>query len=130
MTRKNFESYIHKIYGVSPDYPWMGYPEYAVFRHAHNQKWFCVVMKVSKARLGINAVESIDIVNLKCEHGLADFLWQENGVYPAYHMNKWHWVSVALDGSADTEMLKRLLDTSFKLTAGKMAKDGKQAPII
>ena len=34
-------------------------------------------------------------------------------------MNKTHWLSVALDGSADTEAVKLLLEMSYDLTAPK-----------
>jgi predicted DNA-binding protein (MmcQ/YjbR family) len=42
-----------------------------------------------------------------------------DGVYPAYHMTKSHWVSVALDGSCDDEDVKFILNVSHELTKGK-----------
>lgn len=41
---------------------------------------------------------------------------QEKGFLPAYHINKEKWISILLDGSADAELLKDLLDMSFQLT--------------
>ncbi len=37
-------------------------------------------------------------------------------MFPAYHMNKAHWLTIALDGSAEEEKLKFLLDMSYELT--------------
>ena len=49
----------------------------------------------------------------------------ENGFYPAYHMNKSNWITVALDGSADNEKIKFLLDMSFDLTSKKTKNERK-----
>ena len=37
-------------------------------------------------------------------------------------MNKEHWISIALDGSADDERIKSLVDLSFDLTDVKVKK--------
>lgn len=41
------------------------------------------------------------------------------GFFLAYHMNKEHWISAALDGSVDAEELRALLAESFARTAPK-----------
>ena len=46
-------------------------------------------------------------------------LMGNDGIYPAYHMNKEHWLTVALDGSVLEENLKFLLALSFDLTDRK-----------
>ena len=46
-------------------------------------------------------------------------------MFPAYHMSKTHWVTVALDGTeagASDEMLAFLADVSFTLTQGPAKK--------
>ena len=40
----------------------------------------------------------------------------EPGIFPGWHMNKAHWLSVALDGSVDEEKLRFLVDMSYELT--------------
>lgn len=65
--------------------------------------------------------EVADVVNLKCDPiAIGSVISENRGVYPAYHMNKQHWISVLLDSSrvrgADNEVLKMLLDVSFDLT--------------
>lgn len=37
---------IKETFGVSPDFPWDDYPDYAVFRHQDNNKWFAVILTV------------------------------------------------------------------------------------
>ncbi len=40
-------------------------------------------------------------------------------------MNKEKWITAALDGSADSEKIKSLLDMSFDLTAVKRGRRGR-----
>jgi len=51
---------------------------------------------------------------------------REEGIYPAWHMNKTHWLSVAVDGSTDEERLRLLLDISFELTSAKIRSNRKE----
>ena len=116
MNRREFESLIFETYGVKPEYPWEKYPTFEVYRHKANRKWFAVIMTVEKSKIGIKADGLIDIVNLKSDFDIITLARQEKGFFPAYHMNKEHWLSVALDGSVDKEKLKFLLGLSFDLT--------------
>ena len=54
----------------------------------------------------------MEIVNLKCETDLIPTLIRESGIYPAYYMNKQHWISVDIEGYEDIEKLKMLVDMS------------------
>lgn len=122
MYREELVGYISDVYGVSADYPFLQYPDVAVFRHNNNKKWFAVIMRIPKSKLGIDSEEEIDIVNFKCSPVLTGSLRNETGMFPAYHMNKSNWISVALDGSADAERIKWLIDISYELTAKKTKK--------
>ena len=44
MTRKDIEKHMLETYGCEPEYPWLRFPGYAVYRHSENRKWFAVVM--------------------------------------------------------------------------------------
>ena len=100
MTRKELEEYIYKTYKVRPDYPWKRDRENGVFRHADNNKWFAIAMKIPQNRLGTDSEKMIEIVNVKAEPVLISGLWNTPGFYPAYHMNKTNWITIALDGTA------------------------------
>ncbi len=54
----------------------------------------------------------MDVVNLKCEPDLIPNLINEKGIYPAYHMNKRHWISVEIERYEDLEKLKMIVDIS------------------
>ena len=116
MNRQGLEKYIFDRYGVSPEYPWSKYPTFAVFRHESNQKWFAVIMTIDKSKLGIKEDGQMDVVNVKCEPNLAASMWGQPGIYPAYHMNKEHWLTVALEEGLLEDNLKFFLSLSFDLT--------------
>jgi len=126
MNRAEFEQFILEHYGITPDYPWMKYPNFEVFRHVNNQKWFALVMDVQKDKLGLSGVSFISVVNLKCDPILIGSLRSEPGFFPAYHMNKDGWITVALDGSVPDEKIKVLLDMSYGMTAPKARKKKKE----
>ena len=117
MTKQQAIAYIRNNYGVEEDYPWEDLDAF-VFRHRASKKWFCLFMDVSASCLGIDDKENITIVNLKAPRDMRDDLLREDGIYPAYHMNKQHWISLDLR-RADEKMLGVLIDISFKATAMK-----------
>lgn len=119
MNRTELINYITEIYSADAEYPFMQYPDAAVFRHANNKKWFAVIMNVQKRKLGVDDDGATNIVNLKCDPILSGSLRGDAGIFPAYHMSKTNWISVALDGSVETEKIKWLLDLSFELTSKK-----------
>ena len=120
MTREELKAYIFEEYGVVEDYPWENDNSSAVFRHSDNKKWFAIVLKVSAEKLGINNGKIIDVVNVKCDNILIGSLIKESGFFPAYHMNKSCWITAALDGTADGEKIKWIVDMSFEATKNKV----------
>ena len=116
MTKREFFEYCASAYGTSPDYPFDEDFETAVLRHADNRKWYAIVMKVSRRKLGLDSDEVIDVVNLKLPTEMFGSFGAENGVHPAYHMNKLHWVSVILP-DAPEDIVRFLLNVSFEVTS-------------
>lgn len=122
MNATELKAYIAQTYAADAEYPWAQYPNYAVFRHGGNQKWFALLMELPQAHLGLQEDGVIQIVNLKCDLILTGSLREKPGFFPAYHMNKQHWITVSLDGQVSDDELKILLDMSFELTAVKAKK--------
>ena len=58
-------------------------------------------------------------MNLKCGPIMLGSMLMEPGFFPAYHMSKAHWISAALDGSAEVDRIKLLLDVSYEMTERK-----------
>ena len=98
----------------------MKYDDNAVFRHSDNRKWFALVMGVRKDKLGLSGEGYVDVMNLKVDDMfLREMLTQQDGIMPAYHMNKQHWISVLLDGTVAEKKIFELIDISFAATASK-----------
>lgn len=119
MTKEALIRHINNFYSTNAEYPFTSSPDTAVFRHYTNKKWFAIIMTVSKDKLGLKSTDNIDIVNVKSDPILIGNLMGEKGFFPAYHMNKTYWITIALDSSADDEKLKFLLDLSYDLTKNK-----------
>jgi len=117
MTREQLEAYIQENYNSDPEHPWAPESDHTVFRHTNNRKWFAVVMEISKSKLGIKEDGMICIVNLKCDPMMLGSFLCEEGIFPAWHMSKNHWLSAAAEN--DDERLKFLINESFNLTARK-----------
>ena len=122
MNRKELEEYIQNNYSAEPDHPWVKYPNYVVFRHQSNKKWFALIMDVPKKKLGLQEYDILNVVNFKCNPVLLGSLLNEKGFFPAYHMSKSNWITVSLDGSVADDKIKMLLDMSFDATMSKIRK--------
>ena len=114
----NITTHIRDEYGVEPEFLWPErYPTYCIFRHGGNKKWFALIGRIEWKSLGRDGKELVDIINLKFDNGQAlDFADNTPGVYPAYHMNKQHWITIALDGTLPDEMVMELVKKSYLLT--------------
>lgn len=109
-------AYVEKEYGTIPDNPWKKSPENKVLRHKSNNKWYGLIMPVAKSKLGLSGTEDVDVINLKCEPMFAEILRQQDGIFPAYHMNHTKWISILLDGSVDMDTILNQIDMSYQLT--------------
>lgn len=109
-------NYVRNQYGIEADHPWTKYPDYAVLRHRSSHKWFGLIMQINENKLGLVGNQLIDVINLKCDPFLISTLKSESGVYPAYHMNKEHWLTISLNSHFSKEKLFGLVDLSYDLT--------------
>ena len=83
-------------------------------------KWFALVASIGRDKLGLDGKGYIDVINLKINDPmLQDELIHENGIFPAYHMNKKHWITVLLDGTIPKKQVENLIDVSFLATGNK-----------
>ena len=129
MDRQVVFEYIKKKYKVMPEYPWRKYDSNAVFRHSDNKKWFALVMDVQKNKLGLSGTDYINVVNLKIDDMFfRDMIIREDGIMPAYHMNKMHWITVLLDDTVPDDRVFELIDMSFMATASAKKKEKIRPP--
>ena len=76
------------------------------------------MIRVSRRKFGFDSDEVIDVVNLKLPTEMFGSFGEADGVYPAYHMNKLHWISVLLPDASD-DVVQFLVNVSFEATKDK-----------
>ena len=114
---KSIMDQIQEKYGNQLEYLWEKSPDTAVLRHEGNQKWYAVLMKISWEKLEKGREGQVEALNLKHDQ-VADLL-SKKGIYPAFHMNKRYWISVALDDTLSDEEVLELIERSWSLTIKK-----------
>lgn len=119
MTRTGLEAYIESTFGITADYPFTGDFVTAVFRHTGNRKWFAIAMRIPRSKLGMNGDAPIDVVNVKCDPEILHSFHDQPGIFPAYHMNRNHWLTLTLDGCVSDDTMAFLLGISYDLTKNK-----------
>ena len=122
-------AYVKEKYGASPENLWMRYPNYAIFRHADNGKWFALMMDVEKNKLGLPGNDVVDILNVKLTDPiLADLLAQQPGYMRGYHIARGNWISILMDGTVPRKDLCRWVDESYLATASVRQKKKMRPP--
>ena len=114
---KRIMTRVQEKYENQLEYLWEKSPDTAILRHENNQKWYAVLMKISWDKLEKGREGLVEAVNLK--HDQVSDLLVKKGIYPAFHMNKRYWISVALDDSLSDEEMLELIEKSWNLTLKK-----------
>lgn len=118
-TAQSLIKYARDYYAARIEYPWQAHPTFAVVRHEHSDKWFALVITASEYTLGLsdNAEKMLDAVNMKLDPLDVEFLKNQPGFVPAYHMNKTHWITLLLTGTVPDKQIEEMLATSYTLTS-------------
>ena len=114
---KRIMAFVQEKYGNQLEYLWEKSPDTAVLRHEDNQKWYAILMRIPWDRLDKGREGLVEAVNLKHDQ-VADLLSQD-GIYPAFHMNKRYWISLPLDDTLTDEKVLELFERSWFLTSKK-----------
>ena len=82
-------------------------------------KWYGLMMQVPLQKLGVASKADALILNVKIHPEDKEQLIAHDGIYEAYHMNKKHWISIALNVCSDDALAKECIYTSYKCVAKK-----------
>ena len=80
-------------------------------------KWYALLSDVEYNKLNKNTdiTTKVKILNVKYpKDNILDIIDNKN-IFPAYHMNKKHWISIVLDKNIKLETIKELIDISYSL---------------
>ena len=118
--RNDIFKYVKETYQSEIEYPWIKFPNYCVFRHKDNNKWYGLIMNIPYAKLGEDKKGMVDILNVKIDDFmLKEFLVKQKGIYEGYHIARGKWISILLDGTVNLNQVYDLLDKSFVATGNK-----------
>ena len=85
-----------------------------VYNVKENGKWYALMMEIPFSKLGITSDETALILNVKISPEEKEILLQKEGVFEAYHMNKKHWISIALNVCKDEAFIQKCIENSYK----------------
>ena len=85
-----------------------------VYNVKENGKWYALMMEIPFSKLGITSDEIALTLNVKISPEEKEILLQEEGVFEAYHMNKKHWISIALNVCKDEAFIQECIENSYK----------------
>ena len=101
-------------YDALPEFLWDDTPGCGVFRNKRSNKWFGIIMNVSKNKLIGDDKTIIEVLNVNL-NDMTEYYLKNKGIYPAYHMNKRNWVSIILDDTLKDNEIMDLIDISYNL---------------
>lgn len=107
--------HVRATYGDEPEFLWPRTPAGAVYRRKDTDKWYALMMTISKSKLGLASDESVDVLNVKMKPEEIAALIDGIQYHQAYHMNKRHWVSICLDGSLPIAEIFAKIAVSYAL---------------
>lgn len=128
--------YAEETYGEKPEFLWKQFPTNAILRRKDNKKWYAAFLTVSpnklKASEGMPKNETksgskeqndpAEIIDFRIEEEKLPGLLDGRKYFPAWHMNKKHWITVLPGESASFEEVRLLLENSRLLAAQTQTK--------
>lgn len=123
-------NYFAETYSEPPDHPFTKWPAYSVLRNPENRKWYGIIMPLRRSALtGDSEADAdtdpiVEVLNVKVVPETIPSLLQQTGIFPVYHMNRKHWVSIVLNDSVPDAEIIRLLEVSRGFGMRKCFKKG------
>lgn len=106
-------SYVKDKYQTTPEYPWAETP--SAYTLKTNNKWYGLYMKIPFKSLKIAQEGEVEIINLKNNPEKIKNIIDNKVYYPAYHMNKKHWLTIILSNKTNLKEVYELIDESYNL---------------
>lgn len=112
--------YVKERYNSTTVKPFKTNPDIKALVTTKN-KWYALFLDVEYSKLQKDSLvdSKVKIINLKHLSSEISTVINNRNVFPAYHMNKNHWISVVLDNNIDIEYVKELIELSYNLVNNK-----------
>ena len=117
---ENVLRYVKERYNSTTVKPFKTNPDIKALVTIKN-KWYALFLDVEYSKLQKDSLvdSKVKIINLKHLSSEISTVINNRNVFPAYHMNKNHWISVVLDNNIDIEYVKELIELSYNLVNNK-----------
>ena len=112
---KEIVAYVKNKYGDELEFLWEKSPKNAVIRRKSSNKWYAVILTISKRKIGLDSDKIIEVINLHNIPKEIEKLIDYKRYFPAYHMNKKHWCTICLDGTIELKEIYKKIDISYEL---------------
>ena len=101
-------------YGGNHVNPFKKHPDILAFVNEKN-KWYALFLDVDYSKLNKNTdiTTKVKILNVKYPTDKILEIIDNKNIFPAYHMNKKHWISIVLDENIKLKIIKELIDISY-----------------
>ena len=108
--------YCNNKYGENHANPFKKHPDILAFINEKNKR-YALFLDVDYSKLNKNTdiTTKVKILNVKYPTDKILEIIDNKNIFPAYHMNKKHWISVVLDKNIKLETIKELIDISYSL---------------
>lgn len=111
--------YVKKKYGDELEFLWKTFPSNAIWRRKDNNKWYGILLTLSKRKLGLDSNEVVVAIDLRIDPDTLSSIVDNESYFRGYHMNKKSWFTMCLDGSVPLEEIFSWIDKSYALAAKK-----------
>ena len=112
---KEIIDYVKDKYGDELEFLWEKSPKNAVIRRKSSNKWYAVILTISKRKLNLDSDEIIEVINLHNTTEEIEKLIDNKKYFQAYHMNKKYWCTICLDGTVELKKIYKLIYISYEL---------------
>lgn len=112
---KEIIAYVKNKYGDELEFLWEKSPKNAVVRRKSSNKWYVVLLTISKRKISLNSDEIIEIINLHNNPEEIEKIIDYKKYFPAYHMNKKYWCTICLDGTVELKEIYKKIVISYEL---------------
>ena len=103
--------YCNNKYGENHVNPFKKHPDILALVNEKN-KWYSLFLDVDYNKLNKNTdiTTKVKILNVKYPTDKILEIIDNKNIFPAYHMNKKHWISIVIDKNIKLETIKELID--------------------
>ena len=106
-------------YGDEPEFLWDKFKGSGVFRNPKTKKWYLAILDTDRSKIQENKKGLIEVGLIKLSVENIEKLLKQKHFYPAWHMNKKHWITVILDDSLPDDRIMELIEESHGFSCVK-----------